>query len=88
MYKGLGYTGFSITARNALGQLAFKTVGRGKSTSLESLLVSSFPGKMSQSLHEHVMGSINENVVSTLIVRSSTCKRILIHWMNSPYLNL
>ena len=69
MYKGLGYTGFSITARNALGQLAFKTVGRGKSTSLESLLVSSFPGKMSQSLRDHVMGSINENVVSTVLIR-------------------
>lgn len=64
MYEGLGYAGFTITARNALGQMAFKTVGRGKSTDLETLLVQTFPGKMSKGLQDHIMEGILGQAVS------------------------
>ena len=64
MYEGLGYAGFTITARNALGQMAYKTVGRGKSTDLETLLVQTFPGKMSHGLQDHIMEGILGHPVS------------------------
>ena len=64
MFKGLGYAGFTITARNVLGQLAYKTVGRGKTAALEKMLIESYPGKMSLALHEEVMNGINGNTVS------------------------
>ena len=59
MFEGLGYSGFAITAKNALGQLAYKTVGRGKARELENMLLQSFPGKLSLAVEKEVDDGIN-----------------------------
>ena len=91
MYEGLGYAGFTITARNALGQMAYKTVGRGKSTDLETLLVQTFPGKMSHGLQDHIMEGILGHPVSINVLETSISSQISIYTVliliNVPALN-
>ena len=64
MYEGLGYSGFTVTAKNALGQQAYKTIGRGKAKDLEMMLLQSFPGKMSKAVEKEVNDGINDIGVS------------------------
>ncbi|XP_052782365.1 uncharacterized protein LOC128218718 [Mya arenaria] len=56
----LGYCGFTVQATNALGQTAYKTVGRHTSRTIESMLLRSCPSslQLSSGLMNHVTSGI------------------------------
>jgi len=59
MFTGLGYRGFTVQANNAMGQQAWKTIGRRTDRALESLLLESCPkGQLSPAAMQHVSSGI------------------------------
>ena len=66
----LGYAGFTVQATNALGQTAWKTVGRHTSRTIESALLKSCPGRLG--LSQNVLNHVNSAIIGQVTMESSS----------------
>mgnify|MGYP000010549780 CR=1 FL=1 len=62
MSERLGYRGFTVEMRNALGQRAVKTIGAGSYPRMEYLLLNSAPYRLEASVRRHVQDTLMERV--------------------------
>lgn len=76
LYGGMGYKGFMVEATNAMGQTAWKTIGRHSDRSLETVLLRSCP---SHSLSSRVLNHINSGIYGQFVkYPQSTSSRVSI----------